>query len=278
MHRHPPFAYVEASRPPWHENVGPTFTRTRKPDWKPGAGANDRSFDDKQHVEIDPYAPGRSSGLNYKLLISAIVPRPIGFMSTISKDGTITNLSPFSFFQMVSFDPPLFVFGIVGNKIGTQADQPGTKDSLRNVLDTKECVINIISEHFLEAANFTCINAPYGVSEFAVSGLHQAPSAVVKPPRVKEAVFSIEAKLVEKREYQSKIDPSHTTATMLVVEGVRFWAREDAVDKEGSIIDLDKLRPISRLGGITYARVTELIELPRPEWESLCEGETDNKY
>jgi flavin reductase (DIM6/NTAB) family NADH-FMN oxidoreductase RutF len=138
-------------------------------------------------------------------------------------------------------------------------------------------VINIISEHFLEAANVTCIHAPYGVSEFAVSGLHQAPSAVVQPPRVKEAVFSIEAKLVEKREYQSKIDPSHTTATMLVVEGVRFWAREDAVDKGGSIIDLDKLRPMSRLGGITYARVTELIELPRPEWERLCEGETDSK-
>ncbi|KAH8805270.1 flavoprotein oxygenase [Xylogone sp. PMI_703] len=273
MSRHPPFKDVEASRPPWHEDVGPTFTRTRKPDWKPGGGANDHSFDGKKHVEIDPYAPGRNPNLNYKLLISAIVPRPIGFMSTLSKDGLTANLSPFSFFQMFSYDPPLFVFGIVGNKLGVHADQPNSKDSLRNVLDTGECVINIISEHFLEAANFTCINAPYGVSEFDISGLHQAPSVVVRAPRVKEAVFSIEAKLVEKREYQAKLDPTHTTATMLVVEGVRFWAREDAVDDQGSLIDIDKLRPIARLGGITYARVTELIELPRPEWEIVRNGE-----
>lgn len=86
--KHPPFKEVENSRPPWREDVSPTYTRTRNPDWKPGEGANDGGASlSKKHVEIDPYAEGRAPILNYKLLISAVVPRPIGFMSTRSRDG-----------------------------------------------------------------------------------------------------------------------------------------------------------------------------------------------
>jgi hypothetical protein len=88
MSKHPPFKEVENSRPPWREDVGPNFTRTRKPDWKPGEGANETEhLNNKKQVEIDPYAEGRPTILNYKLLISAVIPRPIGFMSTVSKDG-----------------------------------------------------------------------------------------------------------------------------------------------------------------------------------------------
>ncbi|KAL1982416.1 hypothetical protein VTN96DRAFT_1321 [Rasamsonia emersonii] len=266
--KHPPFKEVENSRPPWREDVSPTYTRTRNPDWKPGEGANDGGASlSKKHVEIDPYAEGRAPILNYKLLISAVVPRPIGFMSTRSRDGTKTNLSPFSFFQMIGFDPPLFVFGIVGSPT------TNPKDSLRNAIESGECVINIISEHFIEAANFTSIDAPYGVSEFAVSGLHMAPSAVVSAPRVQEAIFSVEARLVETREYKSKLDPSRTSSTMLVVEGVRFWAREDAINDDRDRLDPAILRPMSRLGGISYGRLTEMMELPRPEWAKLDEEE-----
>lgn len=86
--RHPDFKTVEASRPSWREDASPSYTKTRKPDWKPGEGATDGGENlKKSHVEIDPYAEGRPSTFNYKLLISAIVPRPIGFVSTTSADG-----------------------------------------------------------------------------------------------------------------------------------------------------------------------------------------------
>lgn len=86
--RHPDFKTAEASRPAWREDVSPNYTKTRKPEWKPGEGATDGGESlKKEHVEIDPYAEGRPVGFNYKLLISAVVPRPIGFVSTRSEDG-----------------------------------------------------------------------------------------------------------------------------------------------------------------------------------------------
>lgn len=274
MSQRPPFKEVEASRPEWDESRRPTYTRTRKPSWTPGSGPNSNDHVGKSHVEIDPYAAGRPPQDNYKLLISAIVPRPIGFVSTISPDtngdgAQTANLSPFSFFQMISFDPPLFILSTTGNKLGS--NPPTKKDTARNILDTGECTINIISEHFLEAANFCSIDAPYGVSEFDIAGLTPAPSAIVKPPRVKEAVFSVEAKLVENREFHSRVDPSKVSATLLVLEGVRFWAREDAIDEKRTLIDIDKLRPMARLGGITYSRTNDLLEIPRPQWDNLSD-------
>jgi flavin reductase (DIM6/NTAB) family NADH-FMN oxidoreductase RutF len=140
------------------------------------------------------------------------------------------------------------------------------KDTLRNLLDTNECVINLISEHFVEAANATSVNAPYGVSEFEIAGLHQASSATVKAPRVQESIFSIEGRLVETKEFESSVKPGKKTGVMAIVEGTRFWVREDAINDEKSLIDLEVLRPISRLGGIRYGRTTEIVELARPSF------------
>jgi flavin reductase (DIM6/NTAB) family NADH-FMN oxidoreductase RutF len=98
-------------------------------------------------------------------------------------------------------------------------------------------VINIVSEDFIEAVNFSSMSAPFGVSEFELTGLHPMDSRMVKAPRLKEAVFSVEAKLVETREYKSKVYPDQTATIMAVVEGVRFWAREDAIDEEQSRLD-----------------------------------------
>ena len=90
---HPDFKKVEQSRPPFDDSREFHFTKTPRPDWKPGDGANDSGASLlKKHVEIDPYAQGRPSVSNYKLLISGIIPRPIGFVSTRSEDGTSTNL------------------------------------------------------------------------------------------------------------------------------------------------------------------------------------------
>ena len=157
-------------------------------------------------------------------------------------------------------DPPIFVVGYAGG-------YDNAKDSLKNLMDTKECVINVISEHFVEAANCTSINAPYGVSEWAITGLHPAPATTVKASRVKEAIFSIEGILVETKEFESKTTPGKKTGVLAIIEGTRFWAREDAINEDRDIIDPAILRPISRFGGITYGRTTEFFEIPRPDFE-----------
>ncbi|KAI9892718.1 MAG: hypothetical protein M1814_001138 [Vezdaea aestivalis] len=229
-HAHPPFEVVESSRPDWVDQPW-SISKTRAPDWELGSGANDggESLGCK-HVIIDPYEEGRPAGFNYKLLISAIVPRPIGFMSTVAKDGSSTNLAPMSYMNMMCHDPPIFVVGFSGG-----IDNP--KDTLRNLVESRECVINIISEHFLESANATSIDAPHGVSEWAVSGLHPAASQVVQPSRVKESVFSVEGVLVETKEFESKASPGTKSGAMATIEGVRFWVREDAINEERNLVD-----------------------------------------
>ncbi|KAK3369207.1 hypothetical protein B0T24DRAFT_681240 [Lasiosphaeria ovina] len=276
---HPDFDKVQASRPPWDATSTFRYTQTAKPDWKFGDGANDKSSgsgSDSElaagagpgHVSIDPYAPGRPTGFNYKLLISAIVPRPIAFLSTRSADGLTTNLAPFSYFQLVAHDPPMFVIGFASALEAGRA-----KDSVRNLLEQGECVINIISEFFIEAANSTSINAPYGVSEWDVSGLNPVYDCeTVTCARVREAIFSIEGKVESLREFESRATPGRKNATMATIEGTHFWAREDAINDERNIVDPRVLRPISRLGGITYGRLTEAFELQRPDFEKDLGG------
>lgn len=200
--------------------------------WTWGAGANSlhtAEHREKQHVEIDPYAEGRPKSANYKLLISAVCPRPIGFASTISVDGKSSNLAPYSFFNMLSSDPPLFTFGFAGALAGA-------KDTLKNLLEQGECTINIVSESYLEAMNAASVNAPHGISEWTLTGLTPVPSRNVKPPRVKEAVFSMEGKLVFHKEFQSRVS-GRGTSVLAVVEGSRFWVREDAVNEARDFVD-----------------------------------------
>ncbi|KAG2420942.1 hypothetical protein HFD88_000556 [Aspergillus terreus] len=254
------FEKIQASRPDFKRDTEVTFTKPPNPDWKQGDGANDGGEClKKKHIEIDPYEEGRPVSSNYKILISGMVPRPIALISTKSKDGKTCNLAPFSYSQVINHDPPLFVVGFVGSL-------ENAKDTVKNLAESEECVINIISEHFVEAANATAINAPYGVSEWEISGLHQAPSSVVQAARVKESILSIEGKLVEFREFESRQTPGKKTGVLAIIEGVRFWAREDAIDEAKSVIDLKVLKPISRLGGIQYGRTTDAIEIPRPNF------------
>jgi flavin reductase (DIM6/NTAB) family NADH-FMN oxidoreductase RutF len=233
---HPDFKQVEASRPPFNPTTTFTYTQTPNPNWTPGSGANQPEPEpaaEKKHIAIDPYAPSRPAGFNYKLLISAIVPRPIAFLSTRSADGTLTNLAPFSYFQLIGHDPPLFVVGFA-----SALEAARSKDSLRNLHERGECVINIVSEAFVEAANSTAVNAPYGVSEWDVSGLTPVYDCeTVGCARVKEAVFSVEGKLESVREFESRATPGKVTSTLAVIEGTRFWAREDAVNEERNLID-----------------------------------------
>jgi flavin reductase (DIM6/NTAB) family NADH-FMN oxidoreductase RutF len=247
-------------RPPWYPAEPDKVTESPESSWSYGSGASDKGESlSKRHVEIDPFAEGRPMFHNYSLLVSGIVPRPIGFVSTISKDGK-QNLAPFSYFQCVDHDPPVFVIGFSG-----RPDRP--KDTLQNLEETGECSINVVSEHMIEAVNATSLDAPRGTSEWAISGLHQAPSSTVKPPRVQEAVFSIEGRLIEAIEYKTSRPAVRNKGKLAIIEATRFWAREDAIDAEGTSLDLNVLRPVGQLGGSSYARVSDTFEVERKSWK-----------
>ena len=195
---------------------------------------------------------------NYTFLISSIAPRPIGFVSTISSDGK-HNLAPFSYFQVVDHDPPVFVIGFSG-----RAERP--KDTLRNLKETGECTFNIVSEDMIEAVNATSVDAPFEVSEWALSGLTKANSTTVKAPRVKESVVSIEGRLCEVIDYKTSRKPVGAHGALAIIEATRFWVAEVAIDEKRSRVDLNVLRPVGQLGGVSYARVTDTFELPRTNW------------
>ncbi|RDW77511.1 hypothetical protein BP6252_05564 [Coleophoma cylindrospora] len=252
------FQKVQASRPDFDPSLPITYSKTPDPAWKYGKGTSDPASLEKGHVEIDPSETGRPMISNYRLLVSGI-PRPISFVSTVSKDGETQNLAPMSYFQIMDHDPPTFVIGF-----SSRPDRP--KDTMKNLEETGECVINVVSDHFVEAMNATSLDIPYGKSEWGLSGLNVAPSKTVKPGRVKEAVFSIEGKLLEMKslDYHGAGKAGKPFGSMAIIEATRFWVREDAINEAKDEVDLSVLRPLVQLGGIQYGRIRETFELPRP--------------
>jgi flavin reductase (DIM6/NTAB) family NADH-FMN oxidoreductase RutF len=119
---------------------------------------------------------------------------------------------------VVNHDPPIFCIGFSGS-----LENP--KDTCRNLLETGECTINIIGEWFAEAANYTAINAPHGVSEWALSGLTPAKSTIVRPSRVAESAFSIEAVLKHQHEWESRAVPGKKTGVLVILEGGFYTSR-----------------------------------------------------
>lgn len=260
------FKETEASRKPFDPSLGVSVSQTPAANWKYGDGASDSSSLEKSHVGVDPNQEGRPMISNYKLIISAI-PRPVSFVSTLAKDGT-PNLAPFSYFQIVDHDPVILVIGF--------SARPGRpKDTQRNLEETGECVINILSEHFVEAANATSLDVPYKTSEWGLSGLTPKDSATVRPKRIQEAVFSIEGKLLEMKslDYHGHAAQGKPTGALAIIEAKRFWIQENALNESRDHVDLAALRPVVQLGGISYGRVRDTFELPRPSLKDELENE-----
>lgn len=200
---------------------------------------------------VDPREAGFQNV--YKLLIGAVVPRPIAFVSTISREG-IPNLAPFSFFTAVSANPPVVCFCPVR--------RPGSnpyKDTLSNISATREFVVNIVSEEFAEKMNLSSAEFPPEVDEFEASGLTPIPSDLVGPPRVAESHVHMECKLYLTIEF-GELPGS---GNLVLGEVVRFHVDDQYFDDFR--IDPDKLRPIGRMGGATYTRTTDRFEMVRPK-------------
>jgi flavin reductase (DIM6/NTAB) family NADH-FMN oxidoreductase RutF len=189
----------------------------------------------------------------YKLMIGSIVPRPIAFVSSLSRDG-ILNLAPFSFFMGVCPNPPVIAFSTT-----LKSGEETRKDTLRNVEETGEFVVNIVNEAIAEQMNLCSGEYPPEVDEFAVSGLTPIPSDIVKPPRVAESPVQMECRLIQ------VIDVSLRPlgARMVLGEVVSFHVDDAIVDDFR--IDPDKLRAIARMGGNTYSRTRDRFDLLRPK-------------
>ncbi|KAK4942810.1 hypothetical protein LTR10_017570 [Elasticomyces elasticus] len=264
--RYGDFEKKQASRKDFDHSLPVEVSKTPNPLWKYGQGVNDKNVLNLQHVEIDPSQAGRKMVSNYRLLVSGI-PRPISFVSTVSTEGK-ANLAPFSYFQVVDHDPPIVV-------IGFSARQGRPKDTRKNLVDTGECVISVVSEHMVEAVNGSSLDVPYGISEWGMSGFKSALSTTVKPHRVKDAIFSMEGKLLEMKELNYGEDnDGKQHGALAIIQATRFWVREDALNEAKDEVDLSKLRPLVQLGGISYARVRETFELPRPGLQAELEDES----
>src|SRR5262245_36480586 len=191
--------------------------------------------------------PGSMSAKDvYRFLISAVIPRPIAFVSTLGPGG-VPNLAPFSYFNAVASEPPL-----VAIAVADRADDP--KDTLRNIRETHEFVVNVVSEPLLDAMVSTAGEWPRSTSEFGPSGLTPAPSERVKAPYVAESPLQLECTLYREIPLGN---------TFLVVGEVILARVRDDVLTEGRV-DPAKLAPVGRLGGELYAPLGPILQRARP--------------
>ena len=213
---------------------------------------NDHSAaDSAKFVLIDPAQ--NSNQENYKLIIGSVVPRPIAFVSSQSAAGEL-NLAPYSFFTGVCSNPPTVLFCPM-----VRASDQHKKDTLLNIEETGEYVINVVSEDILARMNATAAEFPRGVDEFKESGLTPAPSVVVKPPRVLESPLSMECKL---QQVIPVGDGSLGSGFVVLGTVVRFHVREDLYS--AGRIDTLGMQPVARLAGSAYSRLRDVLELERP--------------
>ncbi|WP_375498592.1 flavin reductase family protein [uncultured Nostoc sp.] len=187
----------------------------------------------------------------YQLLVGSVVPRPIAWVSTIASDGT-PNVAPFSFFMGVTANPPTLAIS-TGLKHGVK------KDTLFNVEQLGELVVNIVIEELGEQMNTTSGDFPPDVDEFQVAGLTPAPSKRVRPPRVAESPINIECVLKQ----VVYVGNEGSQSGLIIAEAVLWHIRDDLLTPQNTI-DVAKLHAIGRLSGNWYTRTQDLYEITRP--------------
>lgn len=189
---------------------------------------------------------------NHKLMIGSIVPRPIAFVSSLSRDG-IPNLAPFSYFNGVCSNPPTIIFAP-----GRRGYDGKTKDTLNNIRETEEFVVNIVSEDIVHQMVTCATDFDPDVNEFEESGLTPAPAQKVSPPLVKESKVSFECNLNQIVE----VGDGTAGSGFVVIGTIILFHIDDDVYKEGRI-DLESLNPVGRLAGNSYIRITDVFESVR---------------
>lgn len=186
----------------------------------------------------------------------AIAPRPVCFASTIDKEGII-NLSPFSFFNLFSSNPPVIIFSPA-----RRARDNSTKHSFENVLEVPEVVVNICDYSMVQQVSLASCEFPKGMDEFIKAGFTKEPSQIVKPPRVKESPVQLECKVIEVK----PLGTEGGAGNLIIAEVLLMHINESILNDEKTMIDQTKLHHIARLGGDWYCRVdsTNLFKVEKP--------------
>ena len=200
------------------------------------------------------FTPGThlQSGLSHNPLKAIVSPRPIGWISSQGSDGSV-NLAPYSYFNAISEQPPMVMF----------SSAPGVdtyKDSLRNVLETKEFVVNVVSAALGNAMNVSSGSFPYGTNEFDKAGLEMAACETVSVPRVKAAPAVLECCLWQAIDLPAPDDGQASTMVIGTITGI-YIADDVIVDGK---VDVAAYQPLARLGYMDYTQITELFAMQRP--------------
>ncbi|MDA0773065.1 MAG: flavin reductase family protein [Cyanobacteria bacterium] len=183
----------------------------------------------------------------YFYLIGGIGPRPIAFVSTISRDG-IPNLAPFSFFNAFSSNPPVVVFSPART---ANPDKP-FKDTYTNLVETKECVVQMVNYEMREKMKLCAQDLDADINEFDISGLTQIPSDIVKAPRVKESPFQMECKLLEMKQ----LGDQPGAGNLAICEVLKFHVDESVFKPGTERIDPQAIDLIGRNGEHYYTRAS----------------------
>jgi flavin reductase (DIM6/NTAB) family NADH-FMN oxidoreductase RutF len=191
----------------------------------------------------------------HKILLSSIAPRPIAFASTIDSNGNV-NLSPFSYFNVFSSNPPILIFSP-----SRRVRDNTTKHTLENAMETKEVVINVVNFPIVEQMSKSSIEYEKGVNEFIETGLTQVKSLLVRPPRVLESPISFECKVQD----IVSLGESGGAGQLIIAKVVQIHIDKKFIDKNGDI-DSEKLDLVARMGGDWYTRTTKesMFKIPKP--------------
>ena len=191
----------------------------------------------------------------HKILLSSIAPRPIAFASTVDSNGNV-NLSPFSYFNVFSSNPPILIFSP-----SRRVRDNTIKHTLENAIETKEVVINVVNFPIVEQMSKSSIEYEKGVNEFIETGLTQVESLLVKPPRVLESPISFECKVQD----IVSLGESGGAGQLIIAKVVQIHIDKKFLDKTGDILS-EKLDLVARMGGDWYTRATKesMFKIPKP--------------
>ena len=186
----------------------------------------------------------------------AVAPRPICFASTISAKGEV-NLSPFSFFNLFSTNPPILIFSP-----SRRVRDNSIKHTLENVNEIPEVVINIVDAEMVQQVSLASCEYPRGTNEFIKAGFTEEPATIIRPPMVRESKVKMECRVIEIK----SLGTEGGAGNLVICEVLRMHVNDSILNEDGSMIDQRKLHHIARLGGNWYSKVdpSNLFEVEKP--------------
>lgn len=197
-----------------------------------------------------------SAKTHYKILTGSIIPRPVAFVTTKAADSEVVNAAPFSYFSIVSANPPVI-------SISIQRTGAKQKDTARHAIRSGELVVHISTEPIVEELNKTAATLPPEESELDHTSLTLVPSIYVSVPGIAEASIRMECTLYD--HFEIKDDDGEITADLLLAKVAGYYLSPEVYDDNTGYLDAEAIQPISRLAGNDYSKLGELFTLKRPE-------------